>query len=89
MTQPLSPGEPIRATAIQSPILVRRGEVVTVYVRTAGVQVKTEGRTVQQGGYGDLITIESIADRTQRQKFAARVVDVQKVEVYAKRVAAR
>ena len=89
VTQSLSSGEPIRATAIQSPILVRRGEVVTVYARAAGVQVKTEGRAVQQGSYGDLITIESIADRTQRQKFAARVVDVQEVEVYAQGVAAR
>ena len=85
--QTLSPGDPIRATAVQAPILVRRGEAVTVVALAAGVRVKTEGRAVQQGSYGELITVESLADR--KQKFSARVVDVQQVEVYAQSVAVR
>ena len=64
--------------------LVRRGELVTVVALAAGVRVKTEGRAVHQGSYGDLITVESLSDR--KKKFSARVVDVQQVEVYARGV---
>lgn len=77
----------VSVVALRSPILVRRNEVVTVYARATGVCVKTKGRAVQQGSYGDLITIESLSDRTQ--KFSARIVDVLEVEVCALSVAAK
>ena len=70
---------PVSVVALRSPILVRRNEVVTVYARATGVCVKTKGRAVQQGSYGDLITIESLSDRTQ--KYSARVADVLEVDV--------
>ena len=82
--QPISAGDPVLANEIQAPILVRRGELVTVVALAAGVRVKTEGRAVHQGSYGDLITVESLSDR--KKKFSARVVDVQQVEVYARGV---
>jgi len=61
-------------------MLVRRSEIVTVYSRTAGIQVRVTARAREDGAMGDLVTVESLA---QRETYFARVVGPQTVEVYA------
>ena len=65
---------------VRSPLLVRRGDAVTVYARSAGVQVRTTARAQEEGSRGELITVESMLNR---QRFFARVTGIHEVEVFA------
>lgn len=69
----------LRQRDVRAPILVRRGEIVTVYVKAAGVRIRTVGKAQGQGSEGDLVEIETL-DR--RRSFFARVSGFQQVEVW-------
>lgn len=73
-------GTILSRTGVQRPQVVRRGDAVTLYARTAGVRVRTTVRAREAGGLGDLITVESLTDRSP---FFARITGVQEAEVYA------
>jgi flagella basal body P-ring formation protein FlgA len=79
-TRALQPGQPLVKGDVRSPLLVQRGEVVTIYSRAAGVQIRTAGRARDEGSLGDLVTIESLSDR---KTFFARVSGIQEAEVFA------
>ena len=79
-TRALQPGQPLVKSDVRSPLLVHRGEVVTIYSRAAGVQIRTAGRARDEGSLGDLVTIESLSDR---KTFFARVSGIQEAEVFA------
>jgi flagella basal body P-ring formation protein FlgA len=76
----LSAGQPIAAELLQTPRLVHRGDLVTVRSIAPGIVVTARGRATEEGGRGDLVTIE-LTD--SREKILARVSDRQAVEVYA------
>ena len=76
-------GQPIATQAIRAPRLVRRGDVVTVFARAAGVRVRTSARAMADGSHGQLIEVQTL---TGRDRYSARVVDVQEVEVYPRAV---
>jgi flagella basal body P-ring formation protein FlgA len=76
----IAAGQVLDANYIRPPVLVKRGDVVTVYAYSSGIRVKTTGRSRQAGGKGELVEIESLTDRS---RFFAVVADVQVVEVYA------
>jgi flagella basal body P-ring formation protein FlgA len=84
-TQAIPAGRPLDREAIRSPVLVQRGEIVTVFARAAGVQVKAQGRARDEGSLGDVVEIESLLDR---KRFLARVSGIQEVEVYARAASA-
>lgn len=73
-------GQPLTASNVRSRRLVKKGEVVTVYATAAGLRVKTTGRARDEGGAGDVITVETLQDR---QPMFARVTGPQEVEVQA------
>lgn len=73
-------GQVIDRGDVRAPLLVRRGDAVTVYARSAGVQVRTTGRAQEEGSRGELITVESLLNR---QRFFARVTGIHEVEVFA------
>ncbi len=79
--RPIAAGQPVDVRAIRLPLLVRRGELVTVVARAAGVQVRTTARAQDEGSRGDVITVQSIE---HQQRYAARVADLRVVEVYAR-----
>ena len=66
---------------MRQPLLVRKGEVVTVYVRASGVQVRTTARSRDNGSHGELINVESLENR---KTYFARVTGIQEAEVYAR-----
>lgn len=76
----ISAGQPLDCESLQMPILVRRGEAVTIYARAAGLRVRTTVRAREDGGLGDLVAVESMETR---ERFYARVCGVQEVEVFA------
>lgn len=78
--RPIAAGQVLDANYVRAPVLVQRGDVVTVYAYSGNIRVKTTGRSRQPGAKGELVEIESLADR---RRFFARVADVQVVEVFA------
>lgn len=80
-TRQLDPGQPIESGSLQQPLLVRRGETITVTARAAGVHVRTSVKALEDGAYGDAINVETL--EKNKQKFLARIVGQQQAEVFA------
>jgi len=84
-TRALATDTPIETNSIRSPLLVRRRDVVTVFAYAGSLRISTNAVALQDGGQGDLVTVESMLGETRdRPKYVARVVGVQEVEVYAR-----
>ena len=80
LTRSINANQPIDARALRRPLMVRRGEVVRVTARAAGVTVRTSARAMQDASHGDVIKLQSTESR---QPYLARVTGSQEVEVYA------
>lgn|GEM_PF-1340578 len=78
-------GTVLTPQSVRRPIVVRRGQPVTVYARSAGLRVRTTARAREDGGMGDLITVEPLQSR---DAFFAKVTGVQEAEVFAAPAAA-
>jgi flagella basal body P-ring formation protein FlgA len=76
----IAAGQVLDAHYVRSPLLVKRGDVVDLFARAGGVQVRTRARAREEGGHGDLINIELLNDR---RALVARVCGIQEVEVLA------
>ena len=63
--------QPIAVDAVRRPLLVRRGDVVTVYARASGIEVRTVARARSDGSQGELIEVESLAK--DRKKYGVRI----------------
>lgn len=81
VNQTIAGGVVVGRDVVRSPILVRRGDAVSVYARSSGLQVRTTGRATEEGGLGDLIAVETL--QKNRQSFFARVSGPQEVEIFA------
>ncbi len=79
-TRTVAANRPLLRDALRSPLLVRRGDVVTVYARSPGIQVRTTARSKDDGAADDLISVESFQTR---KVFLARVCGVREAEVFA------
>lgn len=73
-------GQPLDGNLVHPPLLVRTGEVVTVFGRNGGILVRMPARARENGAEGDLVSVESLLDR---QNFLARVSALHEVEVFA------
>lgn len=67
--------------SVRAPLLVRRGDVVTVYCRAAGIRVRTMARARSDGAMGELVEVEAL---WARETYLARVCGIQEVEVFAR-----
>lgn len=74
-------GQPVVPNSLQRPLIVMRNETISLVARSAGVQVRTSAKALEDGALGDLITIETI--EKSKNKLAARVVGPKTVEIYA------
>ena len=76
----IATGQALDSRSLQRPILIRRGQAVTVCARAQGVSVRTTAKALGEGSRDDLIMLESMETK---QKYTARVVGPQQAEVYA------
>lgn len=53
----LAPETPIRLTDVQTPILVKKNDTVTVTLASQGMAISMKGRAMQDGSKGDVIRI--------------------------------
>ena len=69
--QAIRANDVVFADMVQSPVLVKRGDTITVMSQTGGIRVRTTARAIKDGAYGDLVQVESLQGK---QRFDARVV---------------
>ena len=72
-------GRTLAADDVRAPVVVRRGDVVTIYARSPGIRVKAVARARQDGSVGELIEMEAMQTR---KAFIARVSGCQEAEVF-------
>lgn len=78
--QPLQVGDVVFADDVRSPIVVKRGEAITVSSQGGGIRVRTTAKALQDGSKGDLIQVESLATK---QHYDARVAGFREATVFA------
>jgi flagella basal body P-ring formation protein FlgA len=78
--QAIQAGDVVAKEAAQAPILVKRGEIVTVTSQGNGIRVRTSAKALHDGSHGELIQVESLATK---EKFDVRVVGTHETEVFA------
>lgn len=79
-TLSLPAGAILARGSVRRPIVIRRGDAVTLYARSAGLRVRTTVRAREDGALGSLIAVESL---TNREAFYARVTGIQEAEIFA------
>jgi flagella basal body P-ring formation protein FlgA len=77
-TRAIPSGKIIVPDDLKAPEMIRKGDVVTVYARGAGIRVRTTARAKSDAGLGDQVTVETLHDR---KPFQARVCGVREAEV--------
>ncbi len=80
LTRNISAGSPLDSRAIRQPLLIARGDVVNVFSRIGGVQVRTDGRAMNEGARNDVITVQLLR---YKEKLQARVIGYRECEVFA------
>jgi flagella basal body P-ring formation protein FlgA len=78
--QPLQQDEIVYLDQVQSPVLVKRGELISVSSRSGSISVRTSAKAAQDGSKGDLIQVQSI---DSKQSYDARVVGLREASVFA------
>ena len=55
----LRPGRPLRTSFVQRPILVAKGSLVTIYLKTPQMTLTTRGKALDNGSDGDTVRINN------------------------------
>jgi flagella basal body P-ring formation protein FlgA len=72
-------GQVIDPRTLRKPILVRRGELVAVIAKAAGVRVRTTAKALADGAAGDLLPVEA----PNREHYSVVVTGVRQGEILA------
>jgi flagella basal body P-ring formation protein FlgA len=78
--QSIRAGEVVFSDQVQPPLLVKRGDAITVSSHAGGIRVRTTARARENGARGDLVQVESLETR---ERFEARVVGPREAAVFA------
>jgi flagella basal body P-ring formation protein FlgA len=57
----LSAGQPFRGDDVRRPIVITKGQTVTMEFYAPGVQLTAMGRAMSEGGVGDTVTVQNPA----------------------------
>jgi len=55
----LHAGEALRADDVRRPVVVTKGQTVTMLFRAPGVELTAMGRAMSEGGVGDTVTVQN------------------------------
>ncbi|HJQ81961.1 MAG TPA: flagellar basal body P-ring formation chaperone FlgA [Lacipirellulaceae bacterium] len=77
--QAIAAGDVIFTDKVQSPIFVKRGELITVGAQGGGIRVTTTARARQDGARGELVQLESLETR---EIYDARVTGFREAAVF-------
>lgn len=59
-TRSLRPGDMIRVRDVERPVLVSRGSLVTMSLRTAFMTLSAQGRALENGSVGDVVRVRNL-----------------------------
>lgn len=76
--RPITAGTPLTEAAVDKPLMVKRGTMVTILVKTGGMIIAAGGQAMQDGREGELIRVQNV---TSKRIVSARVVDTNTVQV--------
>jgi len=57
----LAAGQPFRGDDVRKPIVITKGETVTMQFTVPGVELTAMGRAMSEGGIGDTVTVQNPA----------------------------
>jgi len=77
--QSVAAGQVLASTALRRPLVVRRGEMITVYSVAAGVQVKASAKALADAALGDVLLLQATESKKQ---FQGRVTAPQEAMVF-------
>jgi flagella basal body P-ring formation protein FlgA len=78
--QPIAGGDVVFTDKVQAPVLVKRGEIITVVSQVGSIRVTTTARARQDGSHGELVQLESIETR---ETYDGRVTGLREAAVFA------
>lgn len=78
--QAIKAGDTVFTNQVSPPLLVKRGEDITVLSRGGGIRVRTMARAVQDGARGDLVQVETL---DKKDRYDARVTGTREVVVFS------
>ena len=55
----LGAGEPLRLGDVERPVLVHKGDLVTIVLRTASLQLTAQGKALDDGAFNALVRVEN------------------------------
>lgn len=55
----LRAGEPLRTDDVRRPVMVSKGQTVTMQFSAPGVELTAMGRAMGEGGVGDMVTVQN------------------------------
>jgi flagella basal body P-ring formation protein FlgA len=61
----LRAGEIVRAVDVRHPVVIAKGEIVTMTFEAPGITVTASGRAMSEGGIGDTVTVQNPASFRQ------------------------
>lgn len=73
-------GEPLFLDQLRSPVVVKRGEVITVTSQAGGIRVRTTARARQDAAVGELVQVESLETR---ERYDVRVTGPREATILA------
>jgi flagella basal body P-ring formation protein FlgA len=77
--QPIAAGQIVQTLSLRRPLVVKRGELITVLSVAAGVQVKATAKALAEAALGDVILLEAVETKKQ---FQGRVTGPQEAMVF-------
>jgi flagella basal body P-ring formation protein FlgA len=78
--QSIQAGDILFTDSVSAPILVKRGDVITIVSQSGGIRVRTSGKALQDAAHGELVQVEAIGSKA---KYDARVTGTREASVYA------
>jgi flagella basal body P-ring formation protein FlgA len=77
--QPIQAGEIVFTDKVQEPVLVKRGDLISITTHGGGIRVRTTARARQDATKGELVQVESL---DTRECFDVRVVGPREAAVF-------
>lgn len=74
----LMPGAVVTDSVVSKPLLVKRGNMVTILARIGGMEVTATGKAMQDGNEGQLIRVQNV---NSAKIISAKVLDASTVQV--------
>jgi flagella basal body P-ring formation protein FlgA len=70
--RPVRAATPLFASDFTKPVMVKKGDTVTILAEMPGIRISTQGKAMSNGGKGDVITF---TNTSSRRSIDARIID--------------